>query len=136
MPKKLTGRTFCDFSTSILSQKLRKKSLAMPKKKLKIGTLWSRPVMYVTREKKENLVQFDTIKFCRTCRTFLVTSGVLKNTDEKPRLSSTLFSRKAPTKNDMVCPVPYMVPTDNYQPCWEVQGMLQMVTRRRTPILT
>ena len=54
------------FSTSILSQNIKKlkggpfgenffpeKSLTMPKK-LKGGTLWSRPVWYVTRENRKN----------------------------------------------------------------------------------
>ena len=49
---------------------------------------------FMLRGKKENpfwfsslgqIVQFDTMKCCRTCRTILVTSGVSKNnTDEKP----------------------------------------------------
>ena len=47
------------------------------------------------------------IKFCRTFgRTILVTSGVSKkNTDKKSWLWSTLFSRKAPTKNEWSCQI-------------------------------
>ena len=64
--KQLEGGTLWDFSTSILSQlakklkgdplgkKFSKKSLAVPKK-MKGGTLWSRPVWYVTRENRKNL---------------------------------------------------------------------------------
>ena len=60
--KKLKGGTLWDFSTSILSQNIKKcrgpfgekiflskKSLAVPKKNER-GTLWSRPVWYVTRK--------------------------------------------------------------------------------------
>ena len=52
----------------------RKKSLAVPKK-MKGGSLWSRPVWFVTREKQEKpfwfssldqIVHFDAIKICRT----------------------------------------------------------------------
>ena len=68
MPKKLKGRTLWDFSTSILLQKSKKKlkggpfggffmkKVAQCRKKSKGGTLWSRPVLYVTRE--TFLVQF------------------------------------------------------------------------------
>ena len=65
--KKLKGGTLWDFSTSILSQNIkknaggpfgefffRKKSLAVPKK-MKGGSLWSRPVWYVTRKNRKNL---------------------------------------------------------------------------------
>ena len=60
------GETNWDFSTSILSQNIEKmqgdllgkffskKSLAVPKK-MKGGTLWSRPVWYVTRKNRKNL---------------------------------------------------------------------------------
>ena len=61
-PKKLKGGTLWDFSISSLSQNPKKieggpfgkfffrKNLAMPKNKLKGGTLWSRPALYVMRE--------------------------------------------------------------------------------------
>ena len=67
MPKTLKGWTLWGFSTSILSQNIKKlkgdpfgkiffpeKSLNA-EKKLKRGTLWSRPVWYVTRENRKNL---------------------------------------------------------------------------------
>ena len=62
MPKKLKGRTHGDFSTAILLQNSKKieggpcgeksflKKVAQCRKKSKGGTLWSRPVLYVTRE--------------------------------------------------------------------------------------
>ena len=66
--EKLKGGTLWDFSTSILSQNIKKmqggpfgeklffekKSIAVPKK-MKGGTLWSRPVWYVTRKNRKNL---------------------------------------------------------------------------------
>ena len=64
--KKLKGGTLWNFSTSILSQNIKKmqggpfeeKSLAVPKK-MKGGSLWSRPVWYVTRKyRKTFLFQF------------------------------------------------------------------------------
>ena len=67
MPKKTERGTLWDFSTFILSQNIkkthgdplgknffRKKSLAVPKK-MKGGSLWSRPVWYVTRKIRKNL---------------------------------------------------------------------------------
>ena len=68
MPKKTERGTLWDFSTSIKSQNIkknaggtlwgkiffRKKSLAVPKK-MKGGSLWSRPVWYVTRKNRKNL---------------------------------------------------------------------------------
>ena len=68
MPKKkLKGGTLWDVSTSIRSQNkkmqgvpfgeksfFRKKSLAVPKKDER-GSLWSRPVWYVTRKNRKNL---------------------------------------------------------------------------------
>ena len=85
--KKLKGGTLWNFSTSILSQNIkkcrgdplgkiffRKKSLAVPKK-MKRGSLWSRPVWYVTRKNRkkpfwfsslDQIVHFDAIIFCRT----------------------------------------------------------------------
>ena len=47
------------------------------------------------------MVQFDIIKFCRTCKTILVTSGVSKKTLTKSQDYNRLFSRKEPTKKDM-----------------------------------
>ena len=61
------------------------------RKQLKGGTLWSRPVWYVTRENRKNLfwfsslgqmVQFGAIIFCRTFVELFW--SVKKNTDEKP----------------------------------------------------
>ena len=65
--EKLKGGTLWDFPTSILTQNSKKieggpfgekifpeKSLAVPKK-LKVETLWSRPVWYVTRKNRKNL---------------------------------------------------------------------------------
>ena len=67
MPKKTERGGLWDFSTSILSQNIKKnaggpfgekifskKSLAVPKK-MKGGSLWSRPVWYVTRKNRKNL---------------------------------------------------------------------------------
>ena len=63
---KLKGGTLWDFSTSILTQNSKKieggpfgekfseKSLAVPKK-IERGTIWSRPVWYVTRKNRKNL---------------------------------------------------------------------------------
>ena len=67
--EKLKGGTLWDFSTSILSQNIkkmqggpfgknfffRKKSLAVPKK-MKGGSLWSRPVWFFTRKNRKNLL--------------------------------------------------------------------------------
>ena len=64
--QKTEGGTLWDFSTSILSQNLKKmqggpfgeknseKILAVPEK-IERGTLWCRPVWYVTRKNRENL---------------------------------------------------------------------------------
>ena len=65
--EKLKGWTLWDFSTSILSQNIKKmqgdplgkfffeKKVSQCRKKMKAGTLWSRPVWYVTRKNKKNL---------------------------------------------------------------------------------
>ena len=59
--KKLKGRTLWDFSTSILSQNIKKNAggtlwgKIFFRKKMKGGTLWSRPVWYVTRKNRKNL---------------------------------------------------------------------------------
>ena len=67
MPKKLKGWTLWGFSTSILSQNIKQlkggpfgKHFFPEKKshnaeKTEWGTLWSRPVWYVTRENRKNL---------------------------------------------------------------------------------
>ena len=65
--EKLKGWTLWGFSTPILSQNIKKcrgdplrkknsekKCLAVPKK-MKGGSLWSRPVWYVTRKNRKNL---------------------------------------------------------------------------------
>ena len=62
--KKLKGSTLWDFSTSIrlqnkgghFGEKNFEKKVAQCRTKSKAGTLWSRPVLYVTRE--TFLVQF------------------------------------------------------------------------------
>ena len=112
MPKKLKGRTLWDFSTSILSQnskkiergsfggkKLRKQS-AQCRKETERGPL-SLAWKCMLRQKKEKkpswfsslgqMVQFDTIKFCRPSRTIFVTSGVSKKTLTKSHDYSHLF---------------------------------------------
>ena len=88
MPKKLKGETLWDFSTSILSQNIKKlkggplekfffeKSLTMPKKTERKNSLVSPGmVCYAEKEKKEKpfwfsslsqMIQFETIKFRRT----------------------------------------------------------------------
>ena len=108
--KKLKGRTLWDFSTSILLQNSKKieggpfvrkkvlKSRTVPKK----WTLWSRPVLYVTREtffwfsSLGQQVHFGVFwKFCRTfARTILVSSGGLKKTLTKSHDYSRLFSEE------------------------------------------
>ena len=67
MPKKLKGGTLWDFSTSILSQNIKKmqggpfeeekfrKKMSRSAEKMKGGSLWSRPVWYVTRKNRKNL---------------------------------------------------------------------------------
>ena len=85
MPKKLKGGTLWDFSTSILSQNIKKmqggpfreifsKSLAVPKKNER-GELLVSPGMVCYAEKQEKpfwfssldqIVQFGAIIFCRT----------------------------------------------------------------------
>ena len=67
MPKKTERGTLWDFSTSILSQNIKKMQGGPPlgkffsKKKSRSaeknerGTLWSRPVWYVMRENRKNL---------------------------------------------------------------------------------
>ena len=63
----------------LVKKKFRKKSLIV-RKKTGGGTLWPRPVLYVTLKKKEQLfwftslgqiVQFDTLKFRRTFKNYL-----------------------------------------------------------------
>ena len=70
------------------------KKVTMPKK-LKGGTLWSRPVWCYARKQEKpfwfsslgQLVQFGAIIFCRTFgELFWSVQVVLKNTDEKPLL--------------------------------------------------
>ena len=102
MPKKLKGGTLWDFSTSILSQNsekieagpfgeffLEKKSHNAEKKLERDPFVQPGVLCYSNNKEKpfsfcllRQMVQFDTIKFCRT---ILVTSDVSKkNTDEKP----------------------------------------------------
>ena len=94
--KKLKGGTLRDFSTSILSQNSKRiegvpfgekifpeKSLAVPKKNRKVGTLWSRPVWYVTRENRKTPFWFSSLGqmvqyFVELLRTILVSSCGLK----------------------------------------------------------
>ena len=47
------------------------------------------------------MVQFDTIKFCRTCRSILVTSGVSKTSRERPK--SALYLRLKKCKIFKIC---------------------------------
>ena len=68
VPKKTERGTLWDFPTSILSQNSNKmkggpfgelffpKKVSQCRKKLKGGTVWSRPVWYVTRENRKNLI--------------------------------------------------------------------------------
>ena len=80
--KKQRG-TLWDFPTSILSQNIKKrqggpfgkksseKNVSQCRKKLKGGTLWSRPVWYVTRKNRlGQIVQFGAIIFCRTFKNY------------------------------------------------------------------
>ena len=113
MPKNWKG-TLWDFSTSILSQNSKKmkggpsgkffseKSLAVPKK-LKGGTLWSRPVWYVTRENRKTLfgslgqmVQFGAIIFCRTFKNYF---GQLVWIEKKSHYNSRVSLMKRRLKN-------------------------------------
>ena len=83
--KKLKGGPFGEIFFS-------EKSLAMPKK-LKGGTLWSRPALYVMRETFWFCSLGQQVKFCRTFgRTILVSSSGLKKTLTKSHDYSRLFS--------------------------------------------
>ena len=68
MPKKTERGTFWDFLTSILSPNIKKnaggtlwgkfffeKKVSQCRKKMKGGSLWSRPVRYVKRKNRKNL---------------------------------------------------------------------------------
>ena len=115
--KKLKGGTLWDFSTSILSQnikkneggtlwgkKFRKKSHSAEKNLKRENSLVSPGmVCYAKKEKKlfwfsslGQMYQFGTIKFCRTCRTILVSSCGLK---KKSHYISRVSLHEAPTKN-------------------------------------
>ena len=103
MPKK-TERDALGFSNIILSQNskkmkgdpLRKKlsrKVSQCRKQLKGGTLWCRPVLYVTRgtvsfSSLGQRVKFGvSLKFCRTffgVELFWSLQVYQKNTDEKP----------------------------------------------------
>ena len=112
MPKKLKGGTLWDFSTSILSQNIKKlkgdplgkffskKSLTMPKK-LKTGMVW---LCYA--EKEENpfwftslgqMMQFGTIKFTRTFLELFWSVHV--DWKKKSHYNSRVSLHEAPTKN-------------------------------------
>ena len=82
----------------------RKKSLAVPKK-MKGGSLWSRPVWYVTRKNRKNLfwfssldqiVQFGAIIFCRT---FVELFWSVRVDRKKSHYNSRVSLHEAPTKN-------------------------------------
>ena len=114
MPKKLKGWTLWGFSTSILSQTIkklkggffgekffsRKKSLTMPKK-LKVFGL-ARYGMLRGKTGKTFLVQFvrpNSAIWCNNdlwnfCRTILVSSGGVKKTLTKSHDYSRLFSKE------------------------------------------
>ena len=108
--KKLKGGTLWDFSTSILSQNIKKmqggpfgenffskKSFAVPKK-MKGGSLWSRPVWYVTRKNRKNqIVHFDAIIFCRT---FVELFWSVRVDRKKSHYNSRVSLHEAPTKNN------------------------------------
>ena len=82
--QKMTGEPF--------GERIFPKKGSQCRKKPKRGNLWSRPVLFVTRETPfwfsslDQQVQFGVfLKICLTFgRTILVTSGVSKNTYEKP----------------------------------------------------
>ena len=113
MPKKLKGGTLWDFSTSILSQNIKKlkwdplrkifrKSLTVPKKSKGRRFVSSSFVRYAKNEQLSyfnsigQMVQFGVLKFRRTCRTILVSSCGLKKSHYNCRVSL----HEAPTKND------------------------------------
>ena len=115
MPKKLKGWTLWGFSTSILSQNIKKlkggpfgeknnfsgKKDSQCRKKTERGTLWSRPVWYVTRENPfwfsslGQMVQFGAIIFCRTfVELFWSVQVVFEKTLTKSHDYSRLFSKE------------------------------------------
>ena len=80
-----------------------RKKVSVPKK-LKGGTLWSRPVWYVTRENRKNLfwfssldqiVQFGAIIFCRT---FVELFWSVRVDRKKSHHNSRVSLHEAPTK--------------------------------------
>ena len=121
--RKTERGTFWDFSTSILSQNIkkiqgdplgkiffRKKSLAVPKKMKGILTFWSRPVWYVTRKNRlvfwfsslSQIVQFGAIIFCRDFKNYF---GQFVWIEKKSHYNSRVSLHEAPTKNagDKLC---------------------------------
>ena len=122
--KKMEGGTLWDFSTSILSQNIKKmqgdpsrkknpkknsekKCLAVPKK-LERGDSLVSPGMVCYAEKQVKpfwssslgqMVQFDTIIFCRTFKNYF---GQFVWIEKKSHYNSRVSLHEAPTKNDVV----------------------------------
>ena len=74
MPKKTEGgifqHTFCrktakKLKGDALGKKFPKKKSRIAEKKLKGGTLWSRPVWYITRENRKNF--FGSVRSSKWC---------------------------------------------------------------------
>ena len=96
-----------------------KKSRTVPKKS-KVGTLWSRPVLYLRGKpfwfsSLGQQVQFGVFsKFCETFgRTILVTSGVSKKIIEKTRKAMTIvgsFQEKRQKIGLYLYSIRYMIP--------------------------
>ena len=115
--KKLEGGTLWDFSTSILSQNIKKmqgglfeeknsekKCLAVPKK-IERGDSLVLPGMVCYAEKQVKpfwssslgqMVQFDTIIFCRTFKNYF---GQFRVDRKKSHYNSRVSLHEAPTKN-------------------------------------
>ena len=116
MPKKLKGGPLWDFPTSILSQNIKKmqggpfeeknsekKCLAVPKK-IERGDSLVSPGMVCYAEKQVKpfwssssgqMVQFDTIIFCRTFKNYLS----VRVDRKKSHYNSRVSLHEAPTKN-------------------------------------
>ena len=117
MPKKLKGGTLWDFPTSILSQNIKKcsgdplrkknskKNVSQCQKKLKGGDSLVSPGMVCYAEKQVKpfwssslgqMVQFDTIIFCRTFKNYF---GQFVWIEKKSHYNSRVSLHEAPTKN-------------------------------------
>ena len=85
-------------------EKKSEKNVSQCRKKLKGGTLWSRPVCcYAEKQVKPfwssslgQMVQFDTIIFCRTFKNYF---GQFVWIEKKSHYNSRVSLHEAPTKN-------------------------------------